>query len=140
MTKYKNVVFLPNGGGYKKVNVDDIEYIEAQSYKSLLHLTDGSTREVSCPLCDVLKYFNPAQFPRIHRSYAVNINHIDTYYVGSVVMDSGSVINIGDNYRNIVKETLTILLPRDRKTKCSSQGNPFSGDIACMVAKVGNAL
>jgi len=117
MTQYKNAVFLPKDGGYKKIKIDDIEYIEAQSYKCVLHLTNKKHCDVSCPLAEVLERIDLNQFVRIHRSFAINLDHIAMYYAGAVEMESGKSINIGDSYREDVRNRLILLSPRNRKSK-----------------------
>lgn len=53
-------------------------------------------------------------FLRIHRSFAVNVEHIDIYYNDSLIMKNEMRVPIGRLYRDILPDNLTIIGKRDR--------------------------
>nr|WP_262906568.1 LytTR family DNA-binding domain-containing protein [Bacteroides uniformis] len=108
------VVFLPYEGGYKKVALDDVQVIEAQAYQSILHVSKAKSHKVGQSLMDVLQTLGGGRFLRVHRSFAINIEHINILYAGFVVMDNGQEVPIGKAYRQEVRESLTFITPRKR--------------------------
>lgn len=73
--KYPKRILVPNGTKDTFVIVDEIEWIEADSYYSRLHV--GPKRYM---LRETIKHLvstlNPKTFVRIHRSAIVNINYV----------------------------------------------------------------
>lgn len=111
--KYKKTVFLPMyGGGYRKMRTEDIEYLEACSYRCIIHLKDGKTEEVGCTLGVAIRCLDTMQFIRIHRSFAVNVDRVEKYYVGSMVMECGKSLPIGEAYRINIRKALSIISSR----------------------------
>ena len=82
----------------QKIILDEIMYVEAQNKHIIFTLTDGSIIETTEPLHtyqDTLT-LNDGFF-KCHRSYIVNINHIDTYTLKEIKMHSGYCIPISRN-------------------------------------------
>ena len=79
--KYSEHVFVRKGYGHKKVAVRDIAYIEADRNYCRIHLSDGECLNVSIPMVEVYEYLSPDVFKRIHRSFIVNLEHVDTYII-----------------------------------------------------------
>lgn len=81
---------------------------------------------VTVPMCEVLEDLNPDLFVRIHRSYAVNIEHINIIAGYMVEMDNGKDINIGREYRNNLDDMFVFIGSRKRvkenKAKANGQG------------------
>ena len=79
----------------KKIPLDHIEYVEAQNKHIIFSLQDGSTIETTEPLRIHEKVLTLHDgFYRCHRSYIVNIHHIDTYTLKEIKMHSGCRIPI----------------------------------------------
>ncbi len=79
----------------QKLVIDDIVYIEAQNKHVVFTMFDGTKIETTEPLHiwkEKLTLENG--FFKCHRSYIVNINHIDTYTSKEIKMHSGDVIPI----------------------------------------------
>lgn len=70
-------ISIPHSRGIKLLNVDDIEYLEADGNCSMLHLRDGSrfldTRTLKTYESELPKNL----FVRVHRSYIVNFGRAD---------------------------------------------------------------
>ena len=78
-----------------KIPLDHIEYVEAQNKHIIFSLKDGSTIETTEPLRIHEKILTIHDgFYRCHRSYIVNIHHIDTYTLKEIKMHSGCRIPI----------------------------------------------
>lgn len=98
----------------KRIDVDAIVFIEAQSYKCVINMEDGTQYEVSMPMGEAIADMDQEQIVRIHRSFSVNIDQIDEYYGGMVKMYSGREIPIGREYRDAFKEVVILLRSRNR--------------------------
>lgn len=114
MPKYEDYVFVRKDCGYKKVKVKDVVNMEAQRNYCNLHLTDGRSLTVSMPMNEVYEYFNPSHFKRIHRSFIVNQEHVDTYIGNMLVMDDKRQIPIGREYRETVRAEFVCIGSRKR--------------------------
>ena len=82
----------------QKIALDEIMYVEAQNKRILFTLANGTTFQSTEPLHtyqDTLS-LNDGFF-KCHRSYIVNINHIDTYTSKEIKMHSGYYIPISRN-------------------------------------------
>lgn len=73
--KHPKRILVPNGAKDIFVTVDEIEWIEADSYYSCLHVGPKRymLRETIKQLASTL---DPKTFVRVHRSAIVNINHV----------------------------------------------------------------
>lgn len=123
MNETKNVskrtkipIFFRKDGGWKSVSTDSIVCMEACAYKCIFYMDDGTVKEVEMPLGTALaKTQKPATtFLRVHRSYAVNIEHIDMVYSNSVIMQNKKRIPIGREYRDSIPRNLVLIDKRDR--------------------------
>ena len=75
----RNPIFFRKDGGWKSVSTDCIVCMEACAYKCIFYMDDGTVKEVEMPLGTALAKAQEqaTTFLRVHRSYAVNIEHID---------------------------------------------------------------
>lgn len=98
----------------KRIDVDAIVFIEAQSYKCVFNMDNGTKYEVSMPMGEAIVDMDEEQIVRIHRSFSVNIDQIDEYYGGMVKMYGGKEIPIGREFKDDFKEVLIMLKSRNR--------------------------
>lgn len=112
--KYPNSAFVRMDGGWKRINVNSINVIEANCYKCSILMSDGRVLPVSKPLSETLADLDSPHILRIHRSFAVNIDRIDMLYPGMVRMEGGKEITIGREFRELVKQRFIILDTRNR--------------------------
>ena len=103
--QYESIIFVRKESGYKKVSTEDIIYLEAQRNYCNIHLTKGNTYTVSVPMNEVYDDLNPYVFKRVHRSYIINMSHIDT---------ENHHIPIGRDYRDITSKEFTQIGSRKR--------------------------
>jgi two-component system, LytTR family, response regulator len=77
--KQPKLISVSNTAGTNIINTDDIVYLEADDYITTFHLTENKKIIVS----KNIKYFedllDKQVFIRIHKSYIVNINFIQSY-------------------------------------------------------------
>ena len=101
----KDGLFVKTNEYYHKICYHQILWVEASRSYADIHLRDGKTVTVACPLKEVYRRLPAATFIRIHNSYAVNLFEIDTF-CGSAVKIKGKIFTIGRTFR---EETLVCL-------------------------------
>lgn len=107
-------VFIYKGFGYKKVAVRDICYIEAARNYCDIHLNNGVCMTLTMPMVEVCEYLSPIIFKRVHRSFVVNLGHVDTYIGNCLTLTKGEEIPIGREYRESVKSEFVCIGSRKR--------------------------
>ena len=112
--EYDRHVFVRKGDGYKKVSVADITYLEAGRNYCNIHLIDRSCLNVTMPMNEVYEYFSPLIFKRVHRSYVVNLAHVDTYIGNMLILKCGKTVTIGREYKEEVKRLFVCIGSRKR--------------------------
>jgi two-component system LytT family response regulator len=108
-----NRLAVPNLNGFKLVNISDIIYCEGDGNYTKLFLLNGEQLLSS----KTLKYFDEIlpdiTFYRIHKSYLININLIDTYHRNDgnyVTMKNKITLEVSERNR---KEFVNKLLGTD---------------------------
>lgn len=90
-----------------RVRLADIRYIEGMSEYVKVWRTGTSTPLVVLVRMKVLEEKLPAErFLRVHRSYIVNVAHIREVSREGVLLDGGTILPVGDSYRQEFKEFL----------------------------------
>lgn len=85
-----------SNGSQSIVNIDDIQYFEAENNIVKIVLADGTVRHDYQRLknfTELLK--DSAMFIQIHRSYLVNVNHVSSHRANDLKMRSGDTLPIG---------------------------------------------
>lgn len=113
-TEYPAYVFIRKGPGFKRVTVREIAYLEAQRNYCNIYLDNGTYLNVTIPMNEVYEYLNPANFKRIHRSFVVNLEYVDTYMGNLLVLNNGKEIVIGREYRDALKKEFICIGSRKR--------------------------
>jgi len=90
--------FVKEGSGLVKIKVDELLFAQADDNYTRL-FTKNKMHLVSSTLKKVSERFSQAPFVRIHRSYIINVNHIDKIQDGSVVIGKHS-LPIGRSYHD----------------------------------------
>jgi DNA-binding LytR/AlgR family response regulator len=107
--------FIRHEGRYVKVEFRHIIYIEARKNYTRLVLEERPTVLVLVTLKQWERLLPREQFCRIHRGYIVAIEKIVSFDNKFVYLP-GEKIAIGEQYRNVLPDTVTILaneLPRE---------------------------
>ena len=75
--EHNDQLFVKNGHVWEKVKLSELLYIEAQDNYIALHTTSGR-KMILMPMKTIEEQLDEQQFLRVHRSYIVNMNVIDT--------------------------------------------------------------
>lgn len=94
----KKKILLENDNGSTAVAVDDIIFIEAFSHKIKVVLKDD-TLFINESIGSIEQRISD-DFYKCHRSYIVNINHINSIKKYDAVMDNGSIIPVSRRIYN----------------------------------------
>ncbi len=100
----KDSLFIKQGQSFQKVGIKDILYLESDNVYINVYLRNNKML-VRSTLQNYLELLHSDHFFRVHRSFAVNIHHVDTISADSVFVN-GREIPIGKSYRD---ELLAIL-------------------------------
>jgi DNA-binding LytR/AlgR family response regulator len=91
-------VFLKHGYKFVRIALQDIVMLEADNRHTAL-ITTGRKYALRLNMSTVLESLHVQQLVRIHRSYAVNIHHIDAFNENEMTV-AGQVVPIGRQYKD----------------------------------------
>lgn len=90
----KNLL-LKSAYGYHKIDLRDIEYIEAQNKQVIFFLSSGQSLMITEPLYNFEnKLLTQDGFVKCHRSYIVSIPKVNSFNSSGIIMKSGCRIPI----------------------------------------------
>lgn len=96
-------IALPTHDGFKMVHINDIQYLQAESNYTWVHLADKKKYLVTKTLKDMEEMISYDQYFRAHKSYLVNLNHVDRYVRGQggyLVMKDQAQIPVARTQKN----------------------------------------
>ena len=93
----KEALFVRHKELFVKIKLDDIAFLKAAHVYLEVHSTQGKKYLVRKSLTDLTERL-PSQFYRVHRSYSVNLDHLEAINAKYVVVRDEQ-IPIGKNYR-----------------------------------------
>ena len=94
----QDFIFIKEGQAFIKLQQADVLYMEAQdNYVKLF--TSHKNYLIRCTLAKAQEKMKPDYFVRIHRSYCININKVDSFTEHEVII-KGINIPIGRNYKD----------------------------------------
>jgi two-component system response regulator LytT len=91
-------IFIKDGNYFHKIRFDDILYLESDHVYVEVH-TKEKKMLVRASLQQYSLNFDPKLFFRVHRSYIVNLNHVETINSEHIII-AGKSIPISKNYRD----------------------------------------
>lgn len=97
-------LFIKANRNYVKLYFQDIQYIEALKNHVKI-VTPEATHLSLIPLSEFFLQLPPPHFLRVHRSYVINVQHIDTFNSHHLHIQ-GRAIPIGRSYREATKLSL----------------------------------
>jgi DNA-binding LytR/AlgR family response regulator len=103
----KEFVFVKDNGILKKLNLDDILYLEAMGDYVKVH-TAQKFHVLHSTLKSIEEKLPLNKFLRIHRSYIVSIQKIDFIQDG-IISIGKSTIPVAETYRSILNKRLNLL-------------------------------
>lgn len=81
-----------------RIQLDELAYIESQGKHICFMLTDGQCIQSTDPLYTYEdRLITEGHFFKCHRSYIVNLRHINKYTIKEITMHSGQIIPISRN-------------------------------------------
>ena len=100
-------VFVKDNGILKKLNVEDILYLEAMGDYVKVH-TAQKFHVLHSTLKSIEEKLPPAKFIRVHRSYIVALQKID-FIQDSVISISKASIPVAETYKSTLNKRLNLL-------------------------------
>lgn len=100
-------VFVKDNGILKKINVDDILYLEAMGDYVKVY-TAQRFHVLHSTLKSIEEKLPQSKFVRVHRSYIVSLEKIDFIQDGAITIGKASV-PIADTYRTMLNKRLNLL-------------------------------
>ena len=105
-TVEKNIFVLRAKTGITKVALSKLEYCEVINRKIILHLTNGEECECSLRMNELEeKLKDYRMFLKPHRSFLVNMDHIENLSTHSIIMECGVKIPIPREKYAQIKQT-----------------------------------
>ncbi|AUP80937.1 LytR/AlgR family response regulator transcription factor [Flavivirga eckloniae] len=99
----KEHIFIKCDNVYKKIELENILFIESMQNYVTFHTTDGKKHLTLMPLKSVEKRLDNHLFLKVHKSFLVSVTKIDTINNGKIGM--GDVqIPLSRNYKNAVMD------------------------------------
>lgn len=91
---------------FNRVAFDELMSIAAEGEYLRLHLTEDRELLVFKRLKSLLSELPFAEFKQIHRSYIININHIDSIDFHEVEMRNKQILSVGKTYKAVIQDIL----------------------------------
>ncbi|UKN00649.1 response regulator [Paracrocinitomix mangrovi] len=95
-----DAVFVKSNEFYKKVPIEDITHIEADGSYCLVH-TKEKKYSLSFNLNHFQKEVQSETLQRVHRSFVVNINHVDGFDKSSLLIGE-KIIPVSSSYKDVL--------------------------------------
>ena len=99
--------FIKDKGILKKIRLDDILYFEAMGDYVKVHVNQH-VYMVHSTLKIIEQKVSPPKFLRVHRSYVIALNKIDSIEDGMVVINKNG-IPVADAYRSMLNQKIKLL-------------------------------
>ena len=112
LTEYKSeaeYLFIKEKGVFKKINPEDIYYVEALKDYVLLMMKDHKYT-IHITMKELVKKLPKNMFQRIHRSYIVNMNKIELIHLSNLTVENYDVsLPIGGSYKKPLSARINVL-------------------------------
>jgi|SRR5690606_22286776 len=103
---FRSSLFVEDGDRLRRISLGDIQYFKAAGDYTVVYTANGEYLS-SSGIGSIETKLDPMLFVRVHRSFIVNIEHIDTCYrdIGKLflVMENQQEISVGRHYLNSIK-------------------------------------
>ena len=103
----QDFVFVKDNGILKKINVEDIMYLEAMGDYVKVY-TGQRFHVLHSTLKSIEEKLPQSKFVKVHRSYIVSLSKIDFIQDGAITIGKASV-PIADTYRTVLNKRLNLL-------------------------------
>ncbi|MFC7524363.1 LytR/AlgR family response regulator transcription factor [Parapedobacter sp. GCM10030251] len=102
-------LFVEDGDRLRRIAINDIRYLKAAGDYTVVFTAHGEFLS-SSGIGNIERRLDKSQFLRVHRSFIVNVERIDTCYreIGRLylVMENGQEIGVGKHYLNGIKSLI----------------------------------
>lgn len=95
---HSDSIFIKQQNYFRKLPFCNFLFAEASGSYCCIYLTSGAKLTVSYPLSEVEKHLPQEKFVRTHRSFIINIDHVDSY-IGNMLCIGQHLVPIGRSYR-----------------------------------------
>lgn len=106
--KPSQAIYIKYKDYFHKIEFSNILYVEASGSYCIIHLKTNNKITVSFSLTEIVKYLPAELFIRVHRSYAVNRDCIDSF-IGNFLIIGNERIPISRQHKKNVFSQLYIL-------------------------------
>ena len=97
---------IPYQGTQKIIQISDILYIEVILHQIIFHMVSGIKVTFRGSLKDIMEKIEYPWFVQCHKSFCVNLKHIDCVTAQSIVMTNQDNIPIGRNKKDYFEKRL----------------------------------
>lgn len=104
-TPNKMKLCIPSMKGFQVVDIQHIIYVEASGSYSNFYFTNRPVICASKPLHEYASLLDDSHFVRIHKSFAVNLDHIQEYVRGeggNVILTNGTELEVSRRKKEIL--------------------------------------
>jgi DNA-binding LytR/AlgR family response regulator len=105
---FKNIIFIKQGDLFHKIEIDSILYVESDNVYLNIYTLPNKHFVVRNKLEDFINEFPTNDLVRVHRSYAINLKHLDAIDAAHVKIQD-KVIPLGKNYKDELMEKIKTL-------------------------------
>lgn len=97
-------LLIKSKSGLRRIHIKNLEFAEVITRSIFYHLTDGSVIEALGSMVDLEKDLSSYScFVKPHRSYIINMDHIDTVCQKEIKMQSSAVVPLAKANNSMVK-------------------------------------
>lgn len=102
-----NQIRLQDGNTKHLIHTDKIKYIQAEHVYVKLHIMDGEQILHRSTLKDILSKLPKSSFVQTHRSFVVNIRHIDSWDTNSIYIGNNEIPMSRSKKKDVLDMILT---------------------------------
>ncbi len=113
LEKGKQRVIFPTQSGIIYLTAEEISCLESSNRYTDIYLTNNEKLLTTLSLKDCFEKLEHSTFIRIHRSYIINLSHIQKYSRGRdsyVILDNGRKIDVGLYYKEDLNSAIASFL------------------------------
>ena len=94
----KNFFTAKTADGFCRIAISDVDYLEAQNKQVMIHLSNGRIIVIRELFSKCVEVFSPVNgFCCCHRSYIVNLNHVEQFTKTEIYTSQNATIPISRN-------------------------------------------
>lgn len=91
-------IFLKDGQFHFKLNLSDVFWVKSIGNYVQIKTSDPKSKIIRMPLKTIMEVLPEKSFMRVHKSYIINLNHLEAIGTSVVKMSNGAEIPLGKTY------------------------------------------